>query len=63
MANYAFAFSDWSDFDNINNNITGVYGSGLKYSFNSIIGPMEFDVHWSTKRNKPGAYLNIGLYF
>lgn len=63
MANYAFAFSDWSDFDDIKNNITGVYGTGLKYSFDSIIGPMEFDVHWSTKRDKLGAYLNIGLYF
>ena len=63
MTNYAFAFSDWSDFNDIKNNITAVYGTGLKYSFDSIVGPMEFDVHWSTKRHKLGAYLNIGLYF
>lgn len=63
MANYAFAFSEWNDFNDLNNKVTGVFGAGLKYSYDSIVGPVELDVHWSTKRRKAGAYINIGLYF
>ncbi len=42
---------------------TGVFGTGLKYSYDSIIGPVELDVHWASRFHKTGLYLNIGLYF
>ena len=41
----------------------GVFGAGLKYSYHSIIGPVELDFHWASRRSKLGMYLNIGLYF
>ena len=50
-------------FNDIRNDVKGVLGVGLKYSYNSIVGPVEFDVHWSNLRNRAGAYFNIGLYF
>ena len=41
----------------------GVIGAGLKYSYDSIIGPVELDLHWASRHYKTGMYLNIGLYF
>lgn len=63
MFNYAVTVAEIKDFGNVDKT-KGVFGAGLKYSYNSIIGPVEIDVHWaSRKQYKPGAYLNIGLYF
>ena len=42
----------------------GTWGAGLMYSYNSIIGPISFQVHWMNNTNQPwGAYLNIGYVF
>ena len=62
MANYACSVAELKDFGNANK-IYGLLGLGLKYSYNSIIGPVEFQVHWRSRNRKAGAYLNIGLYF
>ena len=63
MFNYALSVADIEDIVNVDR-AKGVFGAGLKYSYNSIIGPVEIDVHWaSRKQYKSGAYLNIGLYF
>ena len=60
--NYAVTVADLKDFGDMNE-AYGVFGAGLKYSYNSIIGPVELDFHWASRRSKPGMYLNIGLYF
>ena len=60
--NYAVTVADLKDFGNMNE-AYGVFGAGLKYSYNSIIGPVELDLHWASRRSKLGMYLNIGLYF
>lgn len=62
MFNYAVTVADMKDFGN-KDKTTGVFGTGLKYSYNSIIGPVELDVHWASRFHKTGLYLNIGLYF
>ena len=37
------------------------FGAGLMYSYNSIIGPISFQVHWLSDTDQPwGAYINIG---
>ena len=62
MFNYAVSVADMKDFGN-KDKIIGVFGTGLKYSYDSIIGPVELDVHWASRFHKTGLYLNIGLYF
>lgn len=62
MFNYALSASELQDFTNANK-LYGVFGCGLKYSYDSIIGPVELDVHWASRQYKFGMYLNIGLYF
>lgn len=39
------------------------WGISLEYAYNSIIGPMRFNVHWSDMAKKLGFYLGIGLDF
>ena len=36
---------------------------GVKYSYNSPIGPLSFDLHWSDFDHKIGAYVSLGHYF
>ena len=38
-------------------------GFGLEYAYNSIIGPIKGDIHWSTLTNDVGVYLSIGFDF
>lgn len=62
MLNYALTVADIRDIANTDRAM-GVFGAGLKYSYDSIIGPVELDLHWASRHYKPGMYLNIGLYF
>ena len=38
-------------------------GVGLKYSYNSFIGPISLTAQWSSQRKKVSGYLSIGYYF
>jgi NTE family protein len=38
-------------------------GFGLKYSYNSFIGPVSLTAQWSEQRKKLSGYLSIGYYF
>lgn len=40
-----------------------LFGVGLSYSYNSIIGPLEVLVDWSNYTKKVGFYFNLGYYF
>lgn len=62
MANIALGGSEDSTLSDVDT-FYGMIGAGLKYSFNSVIGPIELDVHWRSRNNKTGAYFNIGMYF
>ncbi len=62
MFNYAVSVANMRDFGNVDETY-GVFGAGLKYSYDSIVGPVELDVHWASRYHRTGLYLNIGLYF
>jgi len=57
-------FADWF------NNYMGLqkFGAGIEYAYDSIIGPISLDVHWSDNlqgkiKDQLGVYLNIGYIF
>ena len=41
----------------------GYFGAAAEYSFNTIFGPLSFNVHWSNLSNKVGFYLSAGYNF
>ncbi len=41
----------------------GIWGVGLKYSMNTPVGPVSFNVHWSDYEHRYGAYVSLGHYF
>jgi len=53
------------DFNNFREFVKGepVFGAGLEYAYNSVLGPIKLDIHWSTITKKVGAYLSIGYNF
>lgn len=38
-------------------------GAGLCYSYNSIVGPLRADIHWSSLTKSVGCYLSFGFDF
>ena len=57
--NYAMSGNTISEF--VGNQ--GVVGASIGYSFDSFIGPVSLNVHWSDKSEKVGVYFNLGYYF
>ena len=41
----------------------GNLGAGLEYSYDSIFGPLTFNLHWSDFTNKVGFYISAGYNF
>ena len=42
----------------------GYWGIGAQYSYQTRIGPLSFNVHWSDySKKKVGAYLSLGYFF
>lgn len=41
----------------------GYWGAALKYSYDTPIGPLSFNIHWSDYNHKAGAYVSLGYYF
>jgi len=67
--NYVTAFADAGDSANELGNLFSsedsysFAGFGVEYSYNSIAGPLRFNLHWSTLTKKVGAYLSFGFDF
>jgi NTE family protein len=67
-ATYNFLL-DWIMIDIIHSGIEGTFidahGVGLKYSYNSPLGPVSLTLHWSRRYsyNLPGAYFSFGYTF
>lgn len=49
--------------DVFSDNGEGTWGVGFKYSYNSPIGPLSFNIHWSDYEHRFGAYVSLGHYF
>ena len=41
----------------------GYFGAAAEYSYDTIFGPITFNVHWSNLTNKVGVYLSAGYSF
>lgn len=41
----------------------GYWGAALKYSYDTPLGPLSFNLHWSDYNNRVGAYVSLGYYF
>lgn len=41
----------------------GIWGAALKYSYDSLIGPLSLIAFYSNQTNQAGFYANIGYYF
>jgi Predicted esterase of the alpha-beta hydrolase superfamily len=61
MANYMRTGPKFEDIIAVGG--TGAIGVGLKYAYNSNFGPLSFNIHWSNKNERVGAYINLGYYF
>ncbi|MPQ48007.1 hypothetical protein GCQ56_13440 [Marinifilum sp. N1E240] len=52
--------------DDVNNSLDEgewIRGVGLTYSYNSLIGPMEFSLMYSNKKEKVLNYVSLGFWF
>ena len=38
-------------------------GLGIEYAYDSIIGPIKANIHWSSVDKRPGIYLSVGYDF
>ena len=59
MANYSRDFYSFDKFENGEN----LWGVGLGYAYDTIVGPVKAIVHWSTLTRKVGAYFSFGFDF
>ena len=57
--NYARDFVSFKQFSEGRN----LYGVGLEYAYDSIIGPIKGNIHWSNLYKKVGFYISIGFDF
>lgn len=62
IANYALSVEDFMDFQDVNET-RGTIGAGIMYSYDSIVGPLNVDIHWSSKNDKVGFYIGLGFDF
>ena len=63
---YATATADYSyDFVNFRQFSSGenVWGVGLEYAYDSVVGPIRANLHWNTLTKKVGFYLSVGYDF
>ena len=51
------AFVDWGP------EVSDAIGVGAAYTYNTIVGPVSFYLHWSSLSNKLGAYFSLGFDF
>ncbi len=57
VADSAMEFENMTDADSFS------LGAGLEYAYNSVIGPIRADIHWSSISRKVGCYIGVGFDF
>lgn len=63
IANFALSCDEISAFKNLDEDVAGYLGCGLQYTYNSIVGPISLNAHWSNYTHKVGLYLSLGFDF
>ena len=61
--NYAVTANDFDAFLDWESKVFDCHGFGLQYTYNSIVGPICFNVHWSDYTHRVGAYFSLGFDF
>ena len=41
----------------------GIFGAGIEYSYDTIVGPVSANIHWSSLTNTVGVYCSLGYNF
>ena len=57
--NYSRDFYSFKKFETGEN----LFGAGVGYAYDSIVGPLKAQVFWSSLTRKVGAYLSVGFDF
>jgi NTE family protein len=57
--NYSRDFFSFRQFETGEN----IYGAGLGYAYDTIVGPLKAIVHWSSMTRRVGVYLSFGYDF
>jgi len=60
--NYAFTANDLGDLTD-RSTFNNIFGAGIQYTYNTIIGPLSADIHWSDYSRKVGFYVSLGFDF
>lgn len=61
--NYALTSDSFKGFEDWDDHVLDYHGCGLQYTYNSIVGPLCINVHWSDYTRKTGYYVSIGFDF
>lgn len=61
--NYAVSVDEIDDFNNWGTKVYDYHGFGLQYTYDSIVGPISANIHWSDYNHSAGAYVSIGFDF
>jgi len=59
VMNSAVDFPDFGKMAQANIN----FGASVGYAYNSIAGPLKFQLHWSTLTHRLGVYFALGYNF
>ena len=59
MFNYSRDFYSFKKFETGEN----LFGAGIEYAYDSVVGPLKAQVFWSSMTRKVGAYLSLGFDF
>ena len=62
MYNYGITATDF-DYANKSHSQYDVHGAGLKLSYDSFIGPLSIQLHWSSLWHRTEVYVNAGYIF
>lgn len=61
--NYALSCDELSSFNKWHDEVADYIGCGLQYTYNSIVGPVSANIHWSEYTHNVGLYFSIGFDF
>ena len=63
ILNYGVTTNQLSSFKTWGSDVKNYFGGGIQYTYNSIVGPISANLHWSNYTHKVGAYFSLGFDF
>ncbi len=63
IANYTASCDELSSLKKWKDEMKDYFGFGLQYTYNSIIGPVGANIHWSDYTRNVGLYFSLGFDF